>query len=108
MLSFPGRYTHHILVPSLVKVFGVPFGVSLIAVLFGLVIAMRSVKGVVAVAFFTGVGMLLAYWGMSWSLGCKSISVEGFTTARHVVVSGACIGAVGTGIGLLKEWFVRM
>ena len=82
ILTFPGRYSHAVMAPSLVPFFSVPFGIVFLMTQYALVAGMKSYKGLALVTGFFIVGMALAYvrkvvWGGTgdpWSCPRQEIS----------------------------------
>ena len=104
VLTFPGRHTHAVIVPSLIPVFGVPFAVAFAAVQIAVLAGMKSYKGLAAAVGLMLLGGGLAWVAMRWGLGFRDMSAPGFTTARHVLAGGACVAGLFTGVGLIRGW----
>ncbi len=110
ILTFPGRYSHAVLVPELVPVFSVPFGIVFLLTQYALAAGMKSYKALALVTGFFIVGMGLAYvrkivWGGTGNpMILSSTGNVEITLARHAVVAGACISGLVFGAALLKDY----
>lgn len=104
VFTFPFRLTHHILIESLLPVFGVAFALAYEGAQLVMLGLMRSCKGLVIALVLFAAAAGLAWIGMNTGFGYADVEVEGFTAPRHILCSGAVISGFGIGLALLKGW----
>jgi hypothetical protein len=96
------RYTHRMLIESLVPVFGVPFAAVFAAAQIAILALMRSYRGLLMAAGLMAAGAFLGWIGMVNPIGYSDIEAAGFTPLRHILCGGAVVSGIGTGIAYLK------
>jgi hypothetical protein len=99
--TFPGR--RHIMVPSLLGVFGVPFAVVFLVAQYALVGALRSWRGFALVTAVLLVGMGLGGCGTAMDLWGE-LAEHNVPALRHVLVGGVCASGIALGAAVLKGW----
>ena len=107
-LTFPGRHSHFIIAPGLIRFLGVPFGVVYIVVQLAMLSVMRSYKGIALTVFFMalGVGLMAARKTLvPWPMHLDP-SI-GHTFARHIVVAASCAEGVAVGLAFVSGWLSR-
>ncbi len=102
--TFPHGGTYYILFPNLVPVFGVPFAIIFIIVQYGLLILLRSYKGIALACALLILGMLIGWFGAGLVAKYGDMAAAGGSYARQIICSGACISAAGLGIAFLRDW----
>ena len=101
LTTFPGR--GHIMEPSLLPVFGVPFAIALLLAVYAFAALMRSWRAVGLVTGVAVLGMGLGGCGAAMDLWGE-LAEHGVSTLRQVLVSGACVSSVALGAAVLKGW----
>ncbi len=105
LFTFP-RVLTPALFPSLVPYFDVPFAVAFILVQYVICRVLRSRTGAVWVTLALGGGFLLGWLGVTVGFGDFTTGYfprrELITPARHIWCSGACLGGLALGAGLIR------
>lgn len=105
LLTFP-RVLTPALCPGLVPYVGVPFAVGFITIQYLICGVRRRRTGAVWVTLAVGMGFLLGWLG--GTIGFGDFTDGGFpprvviTPARHIWCSGACLGGLALGTGLIR------
>ncbi len=98
--TFPGR-AHHILVPSLLPVFGAWFGLLYLAAQAAVVAWLKSRRGALMLAVAAAVGAVLGGTGRALDLfGMMSQHNMGYL--RQSLVGGAVAGGLVLGVALAR------
>ena len=108
LFTFPGKHSHVIIVPGLVTVFGVPFGVAYMVAQLTLLAMMKSHKGIALAIFFMVLAVVCAFGRkalMPWPV--RLDPSVGHTFVRYVVVAASCVGGGAVGIGFTSGWLSR-
>ena len=92
--------------PSLVPYFGVPFAVVFIVAQYVICGVLRNSRGALWVTLAVGGGFLLGWLGVTVGFGDFTTGAfprrELITPARHIWCSGACLGGIALGAGLIR------
>lgn len=100
-LTFPGRRSDVIIARGLVQVFPTAFGVSLGAAIIGLVVWMKSWKGLAVFVSVAAAAAILISGRASLIPWPRHLDPEaGHTLLRHYVVGSVCAGGTALGIAL--------
>jgi hypothetical protein len=101
--TFPMRFTHRMLIPSLVPFFGIPFAVVFGAAQLLVLSLMKSGKGLALSVALMAAGAILGYVGMHnpAGLGYTDVNAPGFTEARHIICAASVVSGIGVGFALL-------
>ena len=106
LLTFP-RVLTPALFPGLVPYFDVPFAVAFIVAQYLICGVLRSTRGAVWVTLAVAGGVLLGWLGVSVGFGDFTTGHfprrELITPARHIWGSGACLGGIALGAGLIRR-----